>query len=85
MSKDLFMEMQEEQLAKRETARSIEMADATFKSLGWENAWDKTPQELIDCKKLNHPRRRYAHDRRGFENTVQCDICKYYYKYDSSD
>ena len=85
MSKDLFMEMQEEQLAKTETAISIEMADATFKSLGWENAWDKTPQELIDCKKLNHPRRRYAHDRRGFENTVQCDICKYYYKYDSSD
>jgi hypothetical protein len=60
MSKDLFMEMQEEQLAKIETAISIEMADATFKSLGWENAWDKTPQELIDCKKLNHPRRRYA-------------------------
>jgi len=85
MSKDLFMEMQEEQLAKKETAISIEMADATFKSLGWENAWDKTPQELIDCKKLNHTRRRYAHDRRGFENTVQCDICKYYYKYDSSD
>ena len=85
MSKDLFMMMQEEQLAKKETAISIEMADATFKSLGWENAWDKTPQELIDCKKLNHHRRRYAHDRRGFENTVQCDICKYYYKYDSSD
>ena len=85
MSKDLFMEMQEEQLAKKETAISIEMADATFKSLGWENAWNKTPQELIDCKKLNHTRRRYAHDRRGFENTVQCDICKYYYKYDSSD
>jgi hypothetical protein len=85
MSKDLFMEMQEEQLAKKETAISIEMADATFKSLGWENAWDRTPQELIDCKKLNHTRRRYAHDRRGFENTVQCDICKYYYKYDSSD
>lgn len=85
MSKDLFMLMQEEQLAKKETAISIEMADATFKSLGWENAWDKTPQELIDCKKLNHLRRRYTHDRRGFENTVQCDICKYYYKYDSSD
>ena len=85
MSKDLFMLIQEEQLAKKETAISIEMADATFKSLGWENAWDKTPQELIDCKKLNHTIRRYAHDRRGFENTVQCDICKYYYKYDSSD
>lgn len=85
MSKDLFMEMQEEQLAKRESANYIEMADTAFKFLYWENAWDETPQEVIDCKKLKHPRQMYAHDRRGFENTVQCKICKYYYKYDSSD
>ena len=85
MSKDLFMEMQEEQLAKRESANYIEMADTAFKFLDWENAWNETPQEVIDCKKLKHPRQMYSHDRRGFENTVQCKICKYYYKYDSSD
>lgn len=85
MSKDLFMETQEEQLAKEETAISFEMGDKTFNFLGWQNEWDKTPLELIECKKLNHTKRLYAHDRRGFENTVQCDICKFYFKYDSSD
>jgi hypothetical protein len=85
MSKDLFMEVKEEQLAKEETAITLEMVEMEYKFLGWENGWSIKPPEVLPCKNDKHQRRHFFRGRRGEDNTVACDICKYYFKYDSSD
>ncbi len=37
------------------------------------------------CLELKHKRDDVSHNLRGSENTVSCDICKIYWKYDCSD
>lgn len=41
--------------------------------------------EYGKCRDLKHRRIEVQHNNRGSENTVSCDICKIYWKYDSSD
>lgn len=45
---------------------------------------DKYP-EYNACKKQCHKLDDIGHNNRGTENTVSCDICKIYYKYDCGD
>ena len=85
MSKDLHMETQEQLLAKAPTAISLELVQIEYKFLGWDNSWSIKPPELILCKEAKHERRYFYQGRRGLNNTVVCDKCRYYYKYDSSD
>jgi hypothetical protein len=61
------------------------LKEGGYKHLGWANGWRDRPEELLKCIELKHERDYVAHDKRGFENTASCDICKIYYKYDSSD
>ena len=44
---------------------------------------DKYP-EYCDCKDAGHKVDEVQHTRSGSENTVSCDICKIYWKYDCS-
>lgn len=41
--------------------------------------------EYGKCRDLKHAKDSIQHNPRGSENTVICDICKIYYKYDCSD
>lgn len=85
MSKDLYMETQEEQLSKEPSAISLELVELEYKFLGWENGWTHRPIELKPCKEAKHELRRYSMGNRGLENIIVCDTCRYYFKYDSSD
>jgi len=65
--------------------RPIENADE-YRFLWWEN-WG-SPQmnpQYIRCHELKHKLNDYQHNPRWSENTVWCDICKIYRKYDCSD
>ena len=41
--------------------------------------------EYGNCKEQKHKLDEVQHNPRGSENTVSCDICKIYWKYDCSD
>jgi hypothetical protein len=41
--------------------------------------------EYGKCKRLKHINDEVQHNQRASENTVSCDICKIYWKYDCSD
>lgn len=41
--------------------------------------------EYGKCRELKHAKDEIQHNPRGSENTVSCDECKIYYKYDCSD
>lgn len=41
--------------------------------------------EYGKCRRLKHETDEIQHNQRGSENTVSCDICKIYWKYDCSD
>lgn len=41
--------------------------------------------EYRHCVDSKHHTDTVRHDNKGFENTVSCDICKIYWKFDSSD
>ena len=56
-----------------------------YKYFGWANSWREDPPEVKKCRELNHRTNRISYSNRGLHNTVSCDICKYYYNYDSSD
>lgn len=64
------------------------MEKPKVQNLGWANGWSKTPEIVNKCKALGH-RLSDNSDAPGvpykcFNHTVRCDICGYYYKYDSS-
>lgn len=63
-----------------------ELKKAGYKFLGWENS-SKTREvpEYQHCQSEKHVRDTVDHDNRGLEHTVSCDVCKVYWKYDSSD
>ena len=51
--------------------------------LGWANGWKETPEIVKECNAQKHKTREG-----GIGNClheVTCDICGYYYKYDSGD
>ena len=50
--------------------------------LGYANGWGKTPDIVIGCKELKHVRPERKLRMHVYE--VQCDVCGYVYKYDSS-
>lgn len=73
------------------------LKDSNYKFLGWQNGWqgivtngrheyqkEKYP-EYRACIDAGHQRDSISHDQRGNENTVSCDICRIYWKYDCSD
>lgn len=41
--------------------------------------------EYVSCHEQNHKIDEVQVNQRGSENVVSCDICKIYWKYDSSD
>lgn len=55
-----------------------------YSYLGWANNWDENPKEVKNCKELKHIINDFSQLRSGAHHTVSCDICKYYYNYDSS-
>ena len=68
------------------------LKDANYKFLGWQNEWsrendseDYIVTEYRHCRRLGHTVDHVSHNPRGTENTASCDICKIYWKYDSSD
>lgn len=62
------------------------LQDWGYKFLWWENWWmtHKTEEYKL-CHELGHKRDEVEHSHRWSENTVSCDICKIYWKYDCSD
>lgn len=56
--------------------------DKTRKSFGYLTA---DYPEYGKCRDEKHKRDDVQHNPRGSENTVSCDICKIYWKYDCSD
>jgi hypothetical protein len=62
-----------------------ELRSLGYKYLDWANGWSESPEEVIKCKELGHKTNNHSYSHRGLHNTVSCDICKYYYNYDSSD
>ena len=58
------------------------LAAPRVKYLGWANSWTHKPDIITKCKVLGHmPNETSAGP---LTHTVRCDICGYYYKYDSS-
>ncbi len=60
-----------------------------YKSLGWANSWttkDKLPQEFSDCMGKGHVRDNKHQVLRMSDGTAmeRCQICKIYWKVDSS-
>jgi len=55
--------------------------------LGWQNYWTETPEIVKKCKRKGHKPtdRDVGPPFRGLEHIVQCNLCKYIYRYDSSD
>lgn len=61
------------------------LREANYKFLGWANVWSligAKPPEILKCQ---HNIDRVEHNKQGTENTASCDVCKIYWKYDSSD
>ena len=58
-----------------------------LKNLGWLNCWEETPEIVTLCRKEKHPVSDIdvGPPHRGIEHVVKCEICKYVYRYDSSD
>jgi len=55
--------------------------------LGWANGWDGIPLIVDRCISLKHGRSDIdvGPPNRGTEHVVECEICNYIYRYDSSD
>jgi hypothetical protein len=45
---------------------------------------EKDHPEYIRCRKAGHKTEETQKNQRGSENIVSCDVCKIYWKYDSS-
>ena len=66
------------------------LRENNYKSLGWQNSWKfpyskEEQSEYSVCREAEHDIYDIRHNDRGSEHTVSCDICKIYWKYDSSD
>ena len=55
-----------------------------YKYLGYQNGW-KEPSEYTECRSKKHKLHDKQHNHRGSNNTVRCEECKIFYKYDCSD
>ena len=54
--------------------------------LGWANCWDTTPPIVVTCRALQHvTTETRPTDCRSGTHTMKCDICRYEYKFDTSD
>ena len=65
-----------------------ELKKSGYKYLGWMNAWgnwDNYPLEYKKCAESKHQKRETHRSHHGSDNTLYCDICRYYANYDSSD
>lgn len=62
-----------------------ELHQLGYNYLGWANGWSKNPPELQKCRDEKHSMNEISYSPRGSDHTVYCDICKIWYKYDSSD
>lgn len=62
-----------------------ELRNTGYKDFGWANNWSEAPKEIIKCNTLKHKKEEISYSPRGFDHTVICHICQFFYKYDSSD
>lgn len=64
-----------------------ELADKGYARLGWRNFWENDHNDThYECYvKLGHKAKNQSHSNRGSDHTISCDICKYFYKLDTSD
>ncbi len=64
------------------------MSNPKVQNLGFANGWQETPDIVKKCRELGHDRQNKSDapgvPYRCFVHSVQCDICGYFYKYDSS-
>lgn len=58
-----------------------------YNFMGWENGWGEMnkPNGFLKCKKAEHSLKSKQHNNRGSNNTVWCEECKIFWKYDCSD
>lgn len=70
----------------------VELEESGYRNLGYANSWIghqservKWPQEVLDCSRIHVHNRRTISGQRGIDSMTICDICKIYWKYDSSD
>jgi hypothetical protein len=71
-----------------EVAEAAGLTPPKVIDLGWANGWDKEPEIRQKCIDLGHKCSDVS-DASGvpykcFSHTVTCEICGYYFKYDSS-
>ena len=64
-----------------------ELKQLHYAFLGWMNGWDwnNKPDAYVSCKAKGHKSIEVSHSIRGSDNTIYCDICKIWWKCDSSD
>lgn len=53
--------------------------------LGWANSWGLSKQAPERVRRCRHELHHVTIDREGYENIAYCSVCRFYYKYDSSD
>jgi hypothetical protein len=58
-----------------------------MQNLGWANSWSETPDIVKKCQENKHSVSDVdvGPPNRGIEHVVKCVICRYVYRYDSSD
>ena len=54
-----------------------------MKNLGYANGWAETPEEVVRCQELKHPR--WSRNLGRCDNEYGCDVCDFKYQIDSSD
>jgi hypothetical protein len=64
-----------------------ELKNEDYDFLGWMNGWDwdDKPAQYLQCQEAGHQTHEVRHSHRGSDTTIYCDICKIWYKVDSSD
>lgn len=57
----------------------------TYKFLGWLNDGQvQKTEEYKNCQKLDHDRNQVDNNE-TCDHTISCDVCRIFWKYDSSD
>lgn len=72
----------------RENKHELEPAlkEAGYTYLGWRNSWGNLPDKYVECRAHQHKLDDTdLSNHRGSHHVISCDICKIWWKVDSSD